>query len=121
MLRRAGHRRDAREPLRAGFELARRCGALPLAKRAHSELGATGEKLPRFVAIGVESLTPSERRIAEMAARGLTNRQIAQELFLTVKTIETHLHAAYDKLDIHSRRELPDALGPGQRDQPADR
>ena len=121
MLRRAGHRRDAREPLRAGFELARRCGALPLAKRAHSELGATGEKLPRFVAIGVESLTPSERRIAEMAAKGLTNRQIAQELFLTVKTIETHLHAAYDKLDIRSRRELPDALGPEQRDQPADR
>ena len=121
MLRRGGHRRDAREPLRAGFELARRCGALPLAKRAHSELGATGEKLPRFVAIGVESLTPSERRIAEMAAKGLTNRQIAQELFLTVKTIETHLHAAYDKLDIRSRRELPDALGPKQRDQPADR
>jgi DNA-binding CsgD family transcriptional regulator len=120
LLRRAGHRSEAREPLRAGFELARRCGALPLAKRAHGELGATGEKLRRFVAVGVESLTPSERRIAEMAAKGLTNRQIAQELFLTVKTIETHLHATYEKLDIPSRQELPGALDTQRRDQPAD-
>lgn len=120
-LRRAHHRSEAREPLRAGFELARRCGALPLAKRAHGELAATGEKLRRFVAVGLEALTPSERRIAEMAAEGLTNRQIAQELFLTVKTIETHLHAAYDKLDIGSRRELPEALHPPKRDGPPDR
>ena len=46
-----------------------------------------------------------------MAASGMTNRQIAQSLFLTVKTIETHLAAAYDKLGIRSRRELPEALG----------
>jgi DNA-binding NarL/FixJ family response regulator len=90
--------------------------ALPLAKRAHDELAATGEKVRRFIAVGVESLTPSERRIAEMAADGRTNRQIAQELFLTVKTIETHLHAAYDKLDIHHRQELAEALTtPGSR------
>jgi ATP/maltotriose-dependent transcriptional regulator MalT len=109
-LRRANRRAEAREPLREALEMARRGGALAIARRAHEELEATGQKLRRFVAIGVESLTPSERRIAEMAATGLTNRQIAQELFLTVKTIETHLHAAYEKLDIPSRRELPNAL-----------
>jgi ATP/maltotriose-dependent transcriptional regulator MalT len=112
-LRRTGQRSDAREPLRAGFALARRCGALPLAKRAHSELEATGDKLPRFVAIGVESLTPSERRIAEMAASGRTNRNIAQELFLTLKTVETHLSHTYRKLDITSRAQLPAALAAG--------
>jgi DNA-binding CsgD family transcriptional regulator len=109
-LRRAGRRSGAREPLRAGFALARRCGAVPLAKRAHEELGATGEKLRRFVPIGVEALTPSERRIAEMAADGRTNREIAEELFLTVKTVETHLSHTYRKLDIHSRQGLPEAL-----------
>jgi ATP/maltotriose-dependent transcriptional regulator MalT len=109
-LRRAGRRSDAREPLRAGFALARRCGAVSLAKRAHGELGATGEKLRRFVPIGVESLTPSERRIAEMAADGRTNREIAQELFLTLKTVETHLSHTYRKLDIESRQGLPEAL-----------
>ena len=65
----------------------------------------------RYTPIGVESLTPSERRVAELAASGLTNRQIAQTLFLTVKTIETHLAAAYDKLGIRSRQQLPAALG----------
>ena len=65
----------------------------------------------RWTPIGIESLTPSERRVAEMAANGMTNRQMAQSLFLTVKTIETHLAATYDKLGIRSRRELPEALG----------
>ena len=64
----------------------------------------------RYTPIGVDSLTPSERRVAEMAASGMTNRQIAQDLFLTVKTIETHLSAAYDKLGIRSRQQLGDAL-----------
>jgi DNA-binding CsgD family transcriptional regulator len=110
-LRRAGRRADARPPLREALELARRCGAAGVARRAHDELAATGEKVRRHTPIGVESLTPSERRVAELAARGLTNRQIAQTLFVTVKTIETHLAAAYDKLGIRSRRELPVALG----------
>ena len=110
---------DAREPLRAGFELARRCGALPLAKRAHDELGATGEK--RAALRRHRGRVPDPQRAADCGdgGKGLTNRQIAQELFLTVKTIETHLAAAYDKLGIRSRRELPDALGPEPRDQPA--
>jgi DNA-binding CsgD family transcriptional regulator len=109
-LRRANRRADAREPLRGALELARHCGAAGLAKRAHDELQASGEKVRRHTPFGIESLTPSERRIAELAASGMTNRQIAQHLYLTVKTIEAHLSAAYDKLGIRSRRLLADAL-----------
>ncbi|MDQ2630693.1 MAG: helix-turn-helix transcriptional regulator, partial [Actinomycetota bacterium] len=110
-LRREGRRADARTPLREALELARRCGAGRIAKRAHDELQASGETVRRYTPIGVESLTPSERRVAELAASGMTNRQIAQSLFVTVKTVEAHLSAAYDKLDIESRRQLPAALG----------
>jgi DNA-binding CsgD family transcriptional regulator len=109
-LRRDNRRAAAREPLREALELARRCGAAGLAKQAHDELRATGEKVRRYTPIGRDSLTPSERRVAEMAATGMTNRQIAQTLFLTLKTIETHLSAAYDKLGIRSRQQLADAL-----------
>jgi DNA-binding CsgD family transcriptional regulator len=109
-LRRAGRRADAREPLRKALELARRSGALAIAGRAHEELEATGEKLGPLIAVGVESLTPSERRIARLAADGLTNREIAQTLFLSVKTVESHLRGAYRKLDVSSRDELPRAL-----------
>jgi DNA-binding CsgD family transcriptional regulator len=110
-LRHEGRRADARGPLRQGLELARRCGAGGTAKLAYEELLATGEKVRRWTPIGVESLTPSERRVAQMASNGMTNRQIAQSLFVTVKTIETHLAATYDKLGVRSRRELPEALG----------
>jgi DNA-binding CsgD family transcriptional regulator len=111
VLRREGRRADARPPLRSALMLARQCGAARAAKRAHGELQATGEKVRRYTPIGIESLTPSERRVAELAASGMTNRQVAQSLFVTVKTVEAHLSAAYDKLDINSRRQLPDALG----------
>jgi DNA-binding NarL/FixJ family response regulator len=116
-LRRSGRRAAARPPLREALELARRCGAAGLAKRVADELAATGEKVRRYTPIGVESLSPSERRVAELAASGLTNRQVAQTLFLTVKTIEAHLAAAYDKLGIRSRQQLPAALG-GQVAEP---
>jgi DNA-binding NarL/FixJ family response regulator len=109
-LRRAGHRADAREPLSAGLELAHRCGASALAERAHRELVATGARPRRLVRTGVDALTPSERRVSELASQGLTNRQIAQALFLTEKTIETHLHSTYRKLDIGSRAMLSEAL-----------
>ncbi len=109
--RRQGARAEARPPLREAFELARRCGARRIAKRAHAELEATGESVRRYTPIGAESLTPSERRVADLAASGMTNRQIAQSLFVTVKTVEAHLSAAYNKLDIRSRRELTAALG----------
>jgi DNA-binding CsgD family transcriptional regulator len=111
-LRRAGYRVESREPLRAGYELARRCGADGLAERARAELRASGIRVRREVATGADSLTPSERRIAGMAAAGLSNPEIAQELFLTVKTIEMHLTRSYRKLDIRGRSDLARALGP---------
>jgi len=116
-LRAEGRRADARAPLREAIQLARRCGAVRAAKRARDELQATGETVRRFAPIGVESLTPSERRVAELAASGMTNRQIAQSLFVTVKTVEAHLSATYDKLDIGSRRELKGALDAGSPEE----
>jgi len=115
-MRHQGRRADARVPLREAFDLARRCGAARLAKRANAELEATGAKVRRYAPIGVESLTPSERRVADLAASGMTNRQIAQSLFVTVKTVEAHLSAAYGKLDIGSRGELPAALSSDARE-----
>jgi DNA-binding CsgD family transcriptional regulator len=109
-LRRAGHRVDSREPLREGFRLAVECGAEGLAEAARSELRASGIRLRRAPATGVDELTPSERRIAEMARSGLSNPEIAQELFLTVKTIEMHLTRTYRKLGIRGRAELAAAL-----------
>jgi DNA-binding CsgD family transcriptional regulator len=109
-LRRAGHRVDSRAPLREGYELAHRCGAEGLAEAARSELRASGIRLRREPASGADALTPSERRIADMAAAGLSNPEIAQELFLTVKTIEMHLTRVYRKLDIGRRAELTAAL-----------
>jgi DNA-binding CsgD family transcriptional regulator len=110
-LRRANQRAAAREPLHAALELSRPGGALAIARRAHAELEATGEKLRPLLAGGVESLTPSERRVADLAAEGQTNREIAQTLFLTVKTVESHLSHAYRKLGVRSRRDLASVLG----------
>ena len=109
-LRRAGRRTDAREPLRAGYDLARCCGADGLAETARLELAASGIRLRRERLTGAESLTPSERRIADLAAAGASNAEIAQALFVTVKTVEMHLTHAYRKLDITKRAELPKAL-----------
>jgi DNA-binding CsgD family transcriptional regulator/tetratricopeptide (TPR) repeat protein len=109
-LRRAGRRTGAREPLRRALELATICGASPLAERAQTELLATGARPRRISLSGPDSLTPSERRVAELAAEGLTNREIAQTLFVTPKTVEFHLASVYRKLDIGSRAQLPEAL-----------
>jgi len=109
-LRRSRRRSDARPPLRLGLEIAHKCGATPLAERAHAELIATGARPRRAVVTGLDALTASERRVADMAAEGMTNREIAQALFVTEKTIEWHLGQAYRKLDISSRSELPRAL-----------
>ncbi len=108
-LRRAGQRSRAREPLREGLELADRCGAMPLAETARRELAATGVKVPRRGA-DRDALTASERRIAELAIQGASNPEIAQQLFVTVKTVEGHLSHAFRKLGIRSRRELATAL-----------
>jgi len=110
-LRRAGGRAEAREPLREALDLAERCGAAGLAERTREELSATGARPRRAVRYGVDALTASELRIARMAAEGLTNREIAQELFVTIRTVEMHLTHGYQKLEISSRAELPDALG----------
>ena len=112
MLRRTGRRREGREPLRAGLELARICGAAPLAARAEEELRATGASPRDVIRSGVDELTTSERRVARMAAEGMSNKQIAQALFVTVKTVETHLYRTYQKLDVSSRAQLAHALEP---------
>jgi DNA-binding CsgD family transcriptional regulator len=111
-LRRRGRRREARTELRAGLDLAHRCAAEPLAARAHEELLATGARPRRPVLTGVDALTPSERRIVELAAAGATNREIAQSLFVTARTVESHLTQAYRKLRVTSRDELGAALAP---------
>jgi DNA-binding NarL/FixJ family response regulator len=112
-LRRARRPSDARGPLRRALELATVCGAPPLVEWARSELYAAGSR-PRTTALrGVESLTSSERRVASLAAAGQTNRDIAQTLFVTPKTVEVHLTSAYRKLGIRSRRELAEALAQG--------
>ena len=109
-LRRGNRRAEARDFLRAGLELAQRLGATVLADRAHEELVATGARPRRLVLSGVDSLTPSERRIAAMAAEGLSNREIAQALFVTLRTVEMHLSNAFRKLDVSARTQLPAAL-----------
>jgi ATP/maltotriose-dependent transcriptional regulator MalT len=108
--RRAGQLSAARPPLREGLQLADRMGATPLVDTARHELHATGARPRRAAHTGADALTPSERRVAELAAEGLTNTQIAQALFVTGKTIQTHLANAYRKLGINSRRDLPRLL-----------
>jgi DNA-binding CsgD family transcriptional regulator len=109
-LRRARKPTDAREPLRRALELADVCGARPLVDAVRAEIYATGAR-PRTTALrGVLALTASERRVAGLAADGQTNRDIAQTLYVTPKTVEVHLSNAYRKLGIGSRRELARAL-----------
>jgi DNA-binding CsgD family transcriptional regulator len=109
-LRRANQRARAREPLRSGLDLAHKCGASLLAERARTELRATGARPRRYALSGLEALTASERRVAELAAQGLSNPQIAQTLFVTLNTVQGHLRHVYQKLSIGSREQLPVAL-----------
>jgi DNA-binding CsgD family transcriptional regulator len=106
--RRRGERVAAREPLREAAEIARECGAVPLAERTREELRAAGARPRRDRFAGPEALTPSELRVAELAIAGLTNREIAQSLFVTTKTVGTHLGHIYGKLGLQ---------GPQARDQ----
>jgi DNA-binding CsgD family transcriptional regulator len=110
-LRRANRRAAARDPLRRALDAADACGARPLAGRARRELRAAGGRPRRNRISGAEGLTASERRIASMAAEGLSNPEIAQALFITKKTVETHLGNVYRKLGIRSRAQLARALG----------
>jgi len=109
-LRRAGSRREGQQPLREALDLAVQCGADALAARTREELNAAGARPRRDRIHGRDALTASELRVAKLAARGATNRDIAQALFLTQRTVETHLTHAYRKLDIGSRAQIAAAL-----------
>jgi DNA-binding CsgD family transcriptional regulator/tetratricopeptide (TPR) repeat protein len=109
-LRAGGQRNAAREPLLDGLGRAVRCQAHELERRARTELAAVGVRPRGADRVGADSLTASERRVADLAAAGGTNREIAQTLFVTEKTVETHLGRAFRKLDITSRRQLRDVL-----------
>jgi DNA-binding CsgD family transcriptional regulator len=109
-LRRANRRTEARQRLREGVDLAQRSGAFGLAGRANEELAATGARPRRVLQTGLDALTTSERRVGQLAADGMTNKEIAQTLFVTIKTVEVHLSHAYRKLEISSRAQLERAL-----------
>ena len=111
-LRRQGARSQSREQLRLGLDLAHRYGALALADRAREELVIAGARPRRDAIYGRDALTSSELRVARLAAEGRTNSEIAQLLFITPRTVETHLTSSYAKLGIRSRRELAGALDP---------
>jgi DNA-binding CsgD family transcriptional regulator len=109
-LRRANKRTEARERLREGVDLALGIGAFGLAGRANEEIAATGARPRKVLQTGLDALTASERRVVQLAADGMSNKEIAQTLFVTIKTVEVHLSHAYRKLGISSRAQLDKAL-----------
>jgi DNA-binding CsgD family transcriptional regulator len=109
-LRRAGQRTKARAQLERGLDLAHHWGARRIAGQARAELIAAGAKPRRDAITGRDALTASELRVARLAAAGKTNREIAQELFITTKTASAHLSRAYRKLDVTRRGQLAEAL-----------
>jgi DNA-binding CsgD family transcriptional regulator len=118
-IRRSGGASAARDWLRQGLAIAHQCGADALETRATEELSATGaRRVNRTMLSGIDALTASEKRIAAMAAEGRTNREIAQALFVSRKTVEMHLSRAFRKLGVAVRAELGAALATGR--SPAD-
>jgi DNA-binding CsgD family transcriptional regulator len=109
-IRRAGRRAEAREPLREALAMAQSCGADAVTARAHDELVTAGARPRRDPIESRSNLTPSELRVARLAAEGMTNREIAQALFVTENTIETHLRSVFRKLGIRSRSQVARAL-----------
>ena len=110
-LGRAGRRREGRDSQRRAIELADECGAIALAERARAELHSGPGRRPRAELTGPGALTAAEWRVCRQVAEGHTNREVAQALFVTEKTIERHLSSAYQKLGIRSRFQLPAAIG----------
>ena len=104
----AGQREDARETLRAALATAHEAGAITLAGRARAELIAAGGRPRRPAMKGVAALTPTELQVARLGAGGLSNRDIADTLFVSLKTVEQHLARSYAKLQIAGRGELDD-------------
>ena len=109
-LRRANRRKEARTALDEALDVAFRCNARALADRARTELRAAGGRSSRPEASGINALTASELRVAELAAVGQSNPEIAQALYVTRKTVETHLGHVYRKLGIAGRGKLAGAL-----------
>jgi DNA-binding CsgD family transcriptional regulator/tetratricopeptide (TPR) repeat protein len=109
---RDGHPQEARPPLTEAREIAQECGAAGLEGRALSELVATGARPRRRAVSGLESLTPAELRVADLVASGMSNREAAQALFLSEKTVEGHLGRIFRKLEIGSRTELTAQIRP---------
>jgi DNA-binding CsgD family transcriptional regulator len=109
-LRREHRRVDAREQLRRAYDAFASMGAEAFAERARRELRATGEKLRKRRDEARDELTPQEEQIARLARDGLTNPEIAAQLFLSPRTVEYHLHKVFSKLEINSRMALHDAL-----------
>ncbi len=116
VLRRARRRAEAGRVLGEALELARACGARLVEDRALEELEVAGARIQRAARRGADALSPSERRVVALAVEGLSNRQIAEALFVTRKAVEWHLGNAYRKLDVRSRHELPAALSEAPRD-----
>jgi DNA-binding CsgD family transcriptional regulator len=113
MIGRRNRRPEARKLLREALDVAHLAGARLLAEYAETELRATSARPRRLLLTGLDSLTASERRVAELAGSGLTNREIAQTLFVTARTVEGHLTSVFRKLQLDSREKLPAALESG--------
>ncbi len=110
LVRRGNRRLEVRYLLRRALDEAHLIGAVSVAARAEVELRATGARPRRLRLTGLEALTASERRIAELAAEGFTNREIAQTLFVTARTVETHLTSVFPKLELRTCTDLAAAL-----------
>jgi DNA-binding NarL/FixJ family response regulator len=110
-LNRSGRRREGRDAARRAVKLAGQCGALALAETAMAELHAGPGRPARMELTGPSALTAAEWRVCRQAAEGQTNREVAQALFVTEKTVERHLSSAYQKLGIRSRFQLAAAIG----------
>jgi DNA-binding NarL/FixJ family response regulator len=113
-LRRENRRIDAREQLRTAHQMLTSMGADGFAERAARELDATGERVRKPTADSPARLTARETQIARLAGDGLSNPQIAAQLFMSPRTVEYHLHKVFTKLAINSRNQLHGALANGR-------
>jgi DNA-binding CsgD family transcriptional regulator len=114
-LRRANRRGEARQPLAQALDLAERGGMRLIARRARDELVATGARPRSGLLTGPTALTPAEHRVAALAAAGHSNREIAEELYISLRTVETHLTHVFQKLNISTRTHLSDRLAAVER------
>jgi DNA-binding CsgD family transcriptional regulator len=117
-LRRENRRADARAQLRTAYQMLASMGAEGFAERASRELRATGERVRNRTAGSPVQLTARETQIARMAADGLSNREIAAQLFMSPHTVGYHLHKIFAKLAISSRNQLHDVLGHSRTEVP---